>query len=184
MAGELGFEPRQTESESVVLPLHHSPKIAERSQNLKTPPAVRAREFVISRRLTVLLAARDGLWQARREVTEGPIPTDPGNADIIAEKGATANQGNGTTGRRPAERVDGQSQHSTISDALCVHAVCFSNSSTPEPRALMVTLSQACHRPKIVNTASSVSLALLSRHRRPVVIGRNRCAASKPRCGR
>ena len=25
MAGELGFEPRQTESESVVLPLHHSP---------------------------------------------------------------------------------------------------------------------------------------------------------------
>jgi hypothetical protein len=26
LAGELGFEPRQTESESVVLPLHHSPK--------------------------------------------------------------------------------------------------------------------------------------------------------------
>jgi hypothetical protein len=26
VAGELGFEPRQTESESVVLPLHHSPK--------------------------------------------------------------------------------------------------------------------------------------------------------------
>src|SRR3954471_7566127 len=25
-AGELGFEPRLTESESVVLPLHHSPK--------------------------------------------------------------------------------------------------------------------------------------------------------------
>ena len=25
VAGELGFEPRQTESESVVLPLHHSP---------------------------------------------------------------------------------------------------------------------------------------------------------------
>ena len=25
LAGELGFEPRQTESESVVLPLHHSP---------------------------------------------------------------------------------------------------------------------------------------------------------------
>jgi hypothetical protein len=30
LAGELGFEPRQTESESVVLPLHHSPK---RQQN-------------------------------------------------------------------------------------------------------------------------------------------------------
>src|SRR6266436_2665518 len=26
LAGELGFEPRQTESESVVLPLHHSPR--------------------------------------------------------------------------------------------------------------------------------------------------------------
>jgi hypothetical protein len=32
LAGELGFEPRQTESESVVLPLHHSPRIAERNQ--------------------------------------------------------------------------------------------------------------------------------------------------------
>jgi hypothetical protein len=29
MAGELGFEPRQTESESVVLPLHHSPNCSE-----------------------------------------------------------------------------------------------------------------------------------------------------------
>src|SRR5258708_14905399 len=28
LAGELGFEPRQTESESVVLPLHHSPSKA------------------------------------------------------------------------------------------------------------------------------------------------------------
>src|SRR4051812_30578844 len=32
LAGELGFEPRQTESESVVLPLHHSPIIAQRYQ--------------------------------------------------------------------------------------------------------------------------------------------------------
>ena len=32
LAGELGFEPRQTESESVVLPLHHSPIIAQRHQ--------------------------------------------------------------------------------------------------------------------------------------------------------
>ncbi len=31
LAGELGFEPRQTESESVVLPLHHSPKIVVKS---------------------------------------------------------------------------------------------------------------------------------------------------------
>src|SRR3954454_18381924 len=29
VAGELGFEPRQTESESVVLPLHHSPTTPE-----------------------------------------------------------------------------------------------------------------------------------------------------------
>src|SRR5579859_2738864 len=29
LAGELGFEPRQTESESVVLPLHHSPRITQ-----------------------------------------------------------------------------------------------------------------------------------------------------------
>ena len=29
VAGEPGFEPRQTESESVVLPLHHSPKFAQ-----------------------------------------------------------------------------------------------------------------------------------------------------------
>jgi hypothetical protein len=32
LAGELGFEPRQTESESVVLPLHHSPRITEQAQ--------------------------------------------------------------------------------------------------------------------------------------------------------
>ena len=32
LAGEPGFEPRQTESESVVLPLHHSPIITQRHQ--------------------------------------------------------------------------------------------------------------------------------------------------------
>jgi hypothetical protein len=35
VAGELGFEPRQTESESVVLPLHHSPIIAQRHQQVR-----------------------------------------------------------------------------------------------------------------------------------------------------
>jgi hypothetical protein len=35
LAGELGFEPRQTESESVVLPLHHSPIIAQRHQYVR-----------------------------------------------------------------------------------------------------------------------------------------------------
>jgi hypothetical protein len=34
LAGELGFEPRQTESESVVLPLHHSPRITQQKQIL------------------------------------------------------------------------------------------------------------------------------------------------------
>ena len=35
VAGEPGFEPRQTESESVVLPLHHSPIITQSHQRLK-----------------------------------------------------------------------------------------------------------------------------------------------------
>ena len=35
VAGELGFEPRQTESEFVVLPLHHSPIIAQRHQYVR-----------------------------------------------------------------------------------------------------------------------------------------------------
>src|SRR4051794_23233822 len=35
LAGELGFEPRQTESESVVLPLHHSPIFKNNFNNLR-----------------------------------------------------------------------------------------------------------------------------------------------------
>src|SRR6266851_236225 len=34
LAGELGFEPRQTESESVVLPLHHSPRVLNNIRDL------------------------------------------------------------------------------------------------------------------------------------------------------
>jgi hypothetical protein len=34
VAGELGFEPRQTESESVVLPLHHSPRYLNNIRDL------------------------------------------------------------------------------------------------------------------------------------------------------
>jgi hypothetical protein len=34
VAGELGFEPRQTESESVVLPLHHSPRFLNKFRDL------------------------------------------------------------------------------------------------------------------------------------------------------
>jgi hypothetical protein len=40
MAGELGFEPRQTESESVVLPLHHSPKLPSSLKSLRWMPAI------------------------------------------------------------------------------------------------------------------------------------------------
>src|SRR3984893_2040422 len=34
VAGQLGFEPRQTESESVVLPLHHSPRFLNNIRGL------------------------------------------------------------------------------------------------------------------------------------------------------
>ena len=40
VAGELGFEPRQTESESVVLPLHHSPKLPSSLKSLRRMPAI------------------------------------------------------------------------------------------------------------------------------------------------
>src|SRR3954454_4799950 len=40
MAGELGFEPRQTESESVVLPLHHSPIIPLKIKSLAGPDGI------------------------------------------------------------------------------------------------------------------------------------------------
>src|ERR1700733_8502208 len=42
VAGELGFEPRQTESESVVLPLHHSPLLFNIFNRLKAIIAVLA----------------------------------------------------------------------------------------------------------------------------------------------
>src|SRR3954466_6621373 len=38
-AGELGFEPRLTESESVVLPLHHSPMLLTAASCQKLVPA-------------------------------------------------------------------------------------------------------------------------------------------------
>ena len=45
LAGELGFEPRQTESESVVLPLHHSPKLPSSLKSLRRMPAIAGEGF-------------------------------------------------------------------------------------------------------------------------------------------
>ena len=47
LAGELGFEPRQTESESVVLPLHHSPKLLSSLKSLRHVPAIAGKETLL-----------------------------------------------------------------------------------------------------------------------------------------
>src|SRR3954452_18078297 len=66
LAGELGFEPRQTESESVVLPLHHSPRIAQRLQHVRASMANFSRPDSVNPGLpgALLLASRRP-WQAR-----------------------------------------------------------------------------------------------------------------------
>jgi hypothetical protein len=45
LAGELGFEPRQTESESVVLPLHHSPSKLLNNNNIFRSFAAKVESF-------------------------------------------------------------------------------------------------------------------------------------------
>lgn len=40
--GELGFEPRQTDPESVVLPLHHSPKTLAQDKRRKIEVKIKA----------------------------------------------------------------------------------------------------------------------------------------------
>src|ERR1700722_17592808 len=52
LAGELGFEPRQTESESVVLPLHHSPPKQLILQHFLRKFSKIAKEF-----------SKSGVWQ-------------------------------------------------------------------------------------------------------------------------
>src|SRR2546423_7830328 len=69
LAGELGFEPRQTESESVVLPLHHSPRIVSASSTsyqIMLHNYLR-REFAGPITRGVVLLAQSRLWQARGE---------------------------------------------------------------------------------------------------------------------
>ena len=66
VAGELGFEPRQTESESVVLPLHHSPIIAQQIQWLDDLKGNRlARDRVDPAKACAVLPAQSRPWQAR-----------------------------------------------------------------------------------------------------------------------
>jgi hypothetical protein len=70
LAGELGFEPRQTESESVVLPLHHSPIIALVHQRVRwmsgQSAATGSRQIAVCADGVVLLAW-SGPWQAGKE---------------------------------------------------------------------------------------------------------------------
>ncbi len=65
VAGELGFEPRQTESESVVLPLHHSPILPSRFKHLRFCGAGAAGELQIPAEACAVLPAQSRPWQAR-----------------------------------------------------------------------------------------------------------------------
>jgi hypothetical protein len=65
VAGELGFEPRQTESESVVLPLHHSPKFHNNINALIACCAVVRGRCGNPFRCGAVLLAPSRAWQAR-----------------------------------------------------------------------------------------------------------------------
>src|ERR1700743_344116 len=66
LAGELGFEPRQTESESVVLPFPHSPIIRSEINKLYClPDEGRAGFAKTLRRAGAVLLGPSGAWQAR-----------------------------------------------------------------------------------------------------------------------
>ena len=61
LAGELGFEPRQTESESVVLPLHHSPMISYQNQSVSRRAAIPSKSRSPDGRSSPLRASRASL---------------------------------------------------------------------------------------------------------------------------
>jgi hypothetical protein len=65
VAGELGFEPRQTESESVVLPLHHSPKFHNKINALTACCAVARDGCGNPLGCGAVLLAPSRAWQAR-----------------------------------------------------------------------------------------------------------------------
>ena len=75
LAGEPGFEPRQTESKSVVLPLHHSPTdLPNKFKVLSKCPEVTSTRLSLSARLhRALLLATSRPWQAR--VLSGTCPS-------------------------------------------------------------------------------------------------------------
>jgi hypothetical protein len=66
LAGELGFEPRQTESESVVLPLHYSPMDYQTNSILYgiVPQSLASRSANRRSRRGAVLPARCRTWQA------------------------------------------------------------------------------------------------------------------------
>ena len=78
VAGELGFEPRQTESESVVLPLHHSPRILNRFNDLwpcaKLSGNSKRRDDESPAEVCALLTACSRAWQARGDRLSPFVP--------------------------------------------------------------------------------------------------------------
>src|SRR6266851_1915054 len=78
LAGELGFEPRQTESESVVLPLHHSPRVLNNIRDLTGILRVLASDQTRSsaeRRAVLLVPSRP--WQARGDGLGARVAAKP-----------------------------------------------------------------------------------------------------------
>jgi hypothetical protein len=90
LAGELGFEPRQTESESVVLPLHHSPRFLNYIRYLTGFLAVLAADGANPRKACAVLPVSSRPWQARGDA----VPErGRGEAAAICVAARAASQG-------------------------------------------------------------------------------------------
>ena len=74
MAGEPGFEPRQTESESVVLPLHHSPIPSSFNGLIGNPTATRQGSPASRCSAALFLPAAGRTWQAVEALFAGRPP--------------------------------------------------------------------------------------------------------------
>jgi hypothetical protein len=89
LAGELGFEPRQTESESVVLPLHHSPKF-DNNINALTAYILRGRPRRMRQSVQVWRRSTSsipGLASAGRATVAGPWPCSPQTSRLHRRRG-------------------------------------------------------------------------------------------------